>query len=91
MRNLSQNQNFTEALKTWKENLLKLKIEKWKKKSENKIQIPNFKKDTNLIDLKESLDNYRKSKSKKKQRTEVKKSSTNNNRNLKNIQIKKKE
>lgn len=69
---------------------IEIKNRKMKKKSENKIQIPNFKKDTNLIDLKESLDNYRKSKSKKKQRTEVKKSSTNNNRNLKNIQIKRK-
>ena len=69
---------------------IEIKNRKIKKKSENKIQIPNFKKDTNLIDLKESLDNYRKSKSKKKQRTEVKKSSTNNNRNLKNIQIKRK-
>lgn len=69
---------------------IEIKNRKMKKKSEDKISIPNFKKDTNLIDLKESLDNYRKSKSKKKQRTEVKKSSTNNNRNLKNIQIKRK-
>ena len=69
---------------------IEIKNRKMKKKSENKMPIPNFKKDTNLIDLKESLDNYRKSKSKKKQRTEVKKSSTNNNRNLKNIQIKRK-
>ena len=69
---------------------IEIKNRKMKKKSENKMPIPNFKKDTNLIDLKESLDNYRKSKSKKRQRTEVKKSSTNNNRNLKNIQIKRK-
>ena len=69
---------------------IEIKKRKMKKKSENKLPIPNFKKDTNLIDLKESLDNYRKSKSKKKQRTEVKKNTTNNNRNLKNIQIKRK-
>ena len=69
---------------------IEIEKRKMKKKSENKMPIPNFRKDINLVDLKASLDNYRKSKSKKKKRTEVKKSSTNNNRNLKNIQIKRK-
>ena len=69
---------------------IEIEKRKMKKKSENKLPIPNFRKDINLVDLKASLDNYRKSKSKKKQRNGVKKSSTNNYRNLKNIQIKRK-
>ena len=66
-----------------------MEICKRKMKKKSSYKIIDFKKDSNLVNIKESLDNYiQKSKSKKKTQNENnKKHNINKNRNLKNFRI----